>query len=218
MRIVRRFCGSSVGKKVIMAVTGTALAGFILVHLLGNTAIYFGSDAFNSYAAHLHEFDPVLKVFEVVLLVLFMVHVSFGVSLFIRNKCARPQRYAVTASSGGSTLGSATMFYTGLIVLIFIGYHLWSVSFSSPLFLMSIADVIRQHLQLPVVAGLYLVSVLALALHLSHGLWSLCQSLGASHPTYDLMLRRGAVGLAVLVGGVFVSFPLLAQLWDGFLR
>lgn len=218
MRIVRRFCGSSVGKKVIMAVTGMSLAGFVLVHVLGNTAIYFGADSFNSYAAHLHEFDPLLKVFEVVLLLLFSVHVSFGVSLFILNKLARPQRYAINQSSGGRTLGSVTMFYTGLIILAFIGYHLWAVSFASRPLLTSIADLIRVHLQQPYIAGLYLVAVLALALHLSHGLWSLLQSLGGSHPAYDTLLRRGALGFAVLVGGVFVSFPILAQVWDAFLR
>ncbi len=218
MRIVRRFCGSSVGKKVIMAVTGMSLAGFVLVHVLGNTAIYFGAESFNSYAAHLHELDPLLKVFEVVLLLLFVVHVSFGVSLFIRNRFARPQRYAVSQSSGGRTLGSVTMFYTGLIILAFIAYHLWSVSFSSRPFMTSIADLIRAHLQSPYVAGLYMVSVSAMALHLSHGLWSLWQSLGGSHPAYDTLLRRGALALAVLVGCVFVSFPILAQVWDGFLR
>lgn len=218
MVIVRRFCGSSVGKKIIMALTGVSLAGFILVHLLGNTAIYFGAHSFNSYAAHLHKFDPILKVFEVVLLLLFLVHVSFGVMLFIRNRIARPSRYAVNKSSGGSTLGSATMLYTGLIILGFIGYHLWVVSFTSTSFLTSIADVIRVHLQSAPVAAVYIVAVLALAVHLSHGLWSLWQSLGGSHPAYDKLLRRGSLGVAVLVALVFVSFPILAQVWEGFLR
>ncbi len=216
MRILRRFCGSSVGKKIIMAITGACLASFLVVHLLGNTAIYFGAQAFNNYAAHLHEYDPILKVFEVVLLVLFLVHVSFGVMLFIRNRVARPTRYAVSKSSGGSTLGSTTMLYTGLITLVFIGYHLLYVSFSSSH--ASIADVIQTHLASSFVAGLYIVAVIALAVHLSHGLWSLWQSLGASHPAYDPFLRRGTLGLAIVVGGVFISFPILAMVWDGFLQ
>jgi succinate dehydrogenase / fumarate reductase cytochrome b subunit len=207
-----------VGRKVIMAVTGMGLAGFILVHLLGNTSIYFGAHAFNSYASHLHQFDPLLKVFEVALGLLFVVHVSFGVSLFIRNRRARPVRYAVSASSGGSTLGSSTMFYTGLIILGFIGYHLWAVSFAPKSFMTSIADVIRLHLQSTPVAVAYLLAVLALAVHLSHGLWSLWQSLGAAHPAYDVPLRRTAFGLAVITGCVFMSFPFLAMVWDGFLR
>ncbi len=218
MRIVRRFCGSSVGKKIIMAITGLSLAGFILVHLLGNTAIYFGAHSFNSYAAHLHEFDPILKFFEVVLLLLFVAHVSFGVMLFIRNRLARPSKYAMSKSSGGSTLGSATMLYTGLIILSFISYHLWAVSSTPVSFMTSIADVIRVHLQSAPVAAVYIIAVLALAVHLSHGLWSLWQSLGGSHPAYDTLLRRGSIGVAVLVGIVFVSFPILAQVWDNFLR
>lgn len=219
MIIVKRFCGSSVGKKIIMAVTGIGLAGFVVVHLLGNTAIYFGADALNSYAQHLHTFDPLLKVFEVGLVLLFLVHISFGTRLFIRNRAARPTRYAVQASAGGSSLGSSTMFYTGLMILAFVGYHLWAVTLSpQPTLFGSIAKVIRTHLQSPPVAGMYIVAILALALHLSHGLWSLWQSLGGSHPAYDTLLRRTTLGLAVVMGAVFVSFPILALVWDGFLR
>jgi succinate dehydrogenase / fumarate reductase cytochrome b subunit len=207
-----------VGKKIIMAITGACLAGFLVVHLLGNTAIYFGAHAFNSYAAHLHEFDPVLKFFEVILLLLFLVHVSFGVMLFLRNRVARPSRYAVNKSSGGSTPGSSTMLYTGLVILAFISYHLFNVSFSPVHFMSSIAVVIRDHLHVPFVAGLYIVSIIALTVHLSHGLWSLWQSLGVSHPAYDTLIRRGGLGLAVVAGTVFCSFPILALVWDGFLR
>ena len=218
MRVARRFCGTSVGKKIIMAMTGGCLAGFLVVHVLGNTAIYFGAHAFNSYAAHLHEFDPVLKFFELVLVLIFLIHVSFGVMLFLHNRVARPLRYAVNKSSGGSTLGSSTMLYTGVVILAFIGYHLFYVSFSPEHFSSSIAVVIRDQLHVPFVAGLYIVSIMALALHLSHGLWSLWQSLGVSHPAYDMVIRRGTLTLAVVMGTVFVSFPILAMVWDGFLQ
>lgn len=216
MRIVRRFCGSSVGKKVIMSLTGIGLACFLVIHLLGNSSMYFGPSAFNSYAAHLHEFDPFLKVFEVGLLLLFLIHIGFGVSLFIHNLAARPSRYAVKKSSGGRTLGSATMLYTGLIVLAFIIYHFMSVAFAPHS--SAIADVIRTQLQALPTAILYIVGIAALLVHLSHGLWSLWQSVGGSHPAYDTLLRRGALGFALVIGAVFISFPVLALMWDEFLR
>lgn len=216
MRIVRRFCGSSVGRKVIMALTGTGLACFLVIHVLGNSSIYFGATAFNRYAAHLHDFDPLLNVLEVGLLLLFLTHIAFGGSLFVRNRAARPLKYTVNRGGGGRTPGSATMFYTGLMVLAFIGYHLLYVSFMPHG--ASIAEVIRLQLQSPPVALAYVVGVIALAVHLSHGLWSLWQSVGGTHPAYDTLLQRSAIGLAIVLGSVFVSFPVLALVWDDFLR
>jgi succinate dehydrogenase / fumarate reductase cytochrome b subunit len=216
MRVLRRFCGSSVGRKFIMAITGLGLALFLLLHLLGNTSIFFGAQAFNSYAAHLHGLGPLLRVAEVVLLLLFMVHISFGTSLFVRNTLARPTRYEVRRSSGGRTPGSRTMFYSGLVVLALLVFHLLTIHFADHADPISV--VIRsEFVRLPV-SLFYLLGLIALGLHLSHGLWSFWQSLGINHPLYELTLERGALVGALLLSGIFMVIPVLGLLWDGFLR
>ncbi len=216
MKVARRFCGTSVGRKYIMAISGSFLALFLVVHLLGNTSIFFGARAFNSYADHLHSLGPVLPVAEVVLLLFFLVHISFGATLFVRNSLARPSRYAVRRSSGGRTPGSATMFYSGLLILALLIFHVATVHFAShsgP-----ISTLIRTEFTNLPVALFYIGGLVAVGLHLSHGLWSLWQSLGVNHPLYDLTLERGALLGALVIAGVFMMIPLLGIFWDGFLR
>ncbi len=216
MKGVRRFCGTSVGRKYIMAISGSGLALFLVVHLLGNTSIFFGARAFNSYAAHLHSLGPLVTGAEVALLLLFLIHISFGTSLFIRNILARPSRYEVNNSSGGRTPGSRTMFYSGLVILALLIFHLLTVHFASHSGPISV--LIRNEFASLPVSLLYLGGLAALGLHLSHGLWSLWQSLGVNHPLYDLTLERGALLGAVFIAGVFMAIPVLGLLWDGFLR
>ncbi|MEN8258428.1 MAG: succinate dehydrogenase cytochrome b subunit [Thermodesulfobacteriota bacterium] len=216
MKVVRRFCGTSVGRKYIMALSGAGLAIFLVVHLLGNTSIFFGAQAFNSYAEHMHGLGPLVSVAEVVLLLFFLVHISFGATLFIRNSLARSSRYEVNRSSGGRTPGSRTMFYSGLMVLVLVIFHLFTVHFANhpgP-----ISALIRSEFASLPVSLFYIVGLAAVGLHLSHGLWSIWQSLGVNHPLYDLTLDRGALLGAVVIAGLFMVFPILGLLWDGFLR
>lgn len=216
MKVVKRFCGTSLGRKYIMAMSGSCLAFFLVVHLLGNTSIFFGARAFNSYADHLHGLGPLVTVAEVGLLLLFLIHISFGTSLFIGNSLARPSRYEVNRASGGRTLGSRTMFYSGLVVLTLLVFHLITVHFAGHHGLIS--DLIRNEFASLPVSLFYLAGLTALGLHLSHGLWSIWQSLGINHPLYDLTLERGALLGAVVIAGVFMVIPVLGLLWDGFLR
>ncbi len=108
---------TSVGKKLLMAITGFSFCGFLAAHLAGNLTIYGGKDAFNGYAEHLHALGPLLTVAELVLLSFFLVHVITGLILFLQNLKARPVRYAVNKTAGGRTFGSATMPYTGILML-----------------------------------------------------------------------------------------------------
>ena len=105
--------GSSVGKKLMMAVTGLFFCVFLVLHLAGNLTLYMGKDAFNSYAEHLHSLGPLLTLAEWGLLIFAVIHISTGLLLFYQNFKARPERYAVSKRAGGRTLGSATMPYTG---------------------------------------------------------------------------------------------------------
>lgn len=206
---------SSIGKKMLMAASGSFLGLFILIHLVGNSTTFLGREAFLFYAAHLHSLGVLIPVFELVLLTIFCTHVVLAVLLFFENRQARPEKYAVVGSRGGRTPASQTMIYSGVVILIFIAVHLINfhfISHETP-----IADIVRATLRQPVFALFYMVGVAALGLHISHGFWSLLQSLGVEHPKYTRALDKKTAVLGLGVGLLFALIPAMALLLPGFL-
>ena len=207
---------SSIGKKALMAITGPLLGLFILVHLAGNITSFWGRKVFVQYAEHLHSLGSLLVMFEVLLVLVFLLHVALAAILYIENLQSRPQRYAVNQSSGGQTWGSKTMPYTGILIFIFLIVHL--IHFKANNEPTPSADIIRNILSQSGYAAFYVVSVLALALHVSHGFWSMFQSLGWDHPKYTSVIKACALILSVLIGTLFTSIPLLTLFYPGFLQ
>lgn len=206
---------SSIGKKLFMAVTGVLLGLFLIVHAIGNSTTFISKEAFNSYAEHLHSLGCLITVFEIGLLTIFLTHVSFALILFFQNLQARDTRYQMQKSSGGRTIGSRTMPYTGIIILIFIAIHLGNFHFIEKT--TTIGDLVKLTLSQPVTGLFYIVAMAALILHMSHGFWSLFQTLGINHPRYNNSIRSGGWILTVILGAIFVLIPLLSLLWKGFL-
>lgn len=206
---------SSIGKKLLMAASGLFLGLFVLVHLLGNTTALAGREAFLAYAAALHAYDAILVVFELLLLVILLFHVITAVSLYFANRAARPIPYAAPLKAGGRSWGSRSMLYSGLVILAFLLVHLYQFKLAAGE--LAVADLVRQTLQNPLIAGFYLLGVLALALHFSHGCWSLWQSLGIEHPKYNGLLQRGAWLLALLIALFYSLIPLGALFCPAFL-
>ncbi|WP_456385247.1 succinate dehydrogenase cytochrome b subunit [Desulfolithobacter sp.] len=203
------FCNTSVGKKYIMASTGLLLGGFLLVHAAGNSSIFWGRDAFLSYAEHLHALGPFISVFEIILLTVFSLHVVTGLALALENIKARSSRYVAQHSAGGRTIGSRTMPYTGLVILGFIWVHLQNVHFTDHRNT-TIADIVSTILVNPAYTVLYSLGLLALTLHISHGFWSMFQSIGLNHPRYDRLIRVSAwIGCGLIISIFFVIVLLL---------
>ena len=199
--------GSSIGKKLMMAVTGLSFIGFLAGHLAGNLTIYGGGDAFNSYAEHLHSLGILINVAEVVLLSLFTVHVLCGLWLFWQNNQARPLDYSVNRNPGGKTIGSATMPYTGLLILAFIVFHLVNFHFVDKTNT-TIFQIVSTAFQNPVYVGVYVLAMVVVALHVSHGFWSLFQTLGFNHPKYMPAIHAGGWILSVIFGLGFGFLPI----------
>ncbi len=197
---------TSVGKKLLMALTGLAFCGFLAAHLAGNLMLYGGADAFNSYAEHLHSLGPLLTVAELGLLALFLVHVLTGLVLFLQNLKARPQRYAVDHSAGGRTLGSRTMPYTGVLIFMFIVYHLMNFHFVDKSHT-TIFAIVASAFANPIQMILYIAAVIVVAVHVSHGFWSLFQTFGANHPKYMPTIKMLGILFAVVVGLGFGFIP-----------
>ncbi len=199
--------GSSIGKKLMMAITGLSFCGFLTVHLAGNLTIYGGKDSFNSYAEHLHALGPLITVAELVLLAFALVHVVTGLVLFYQNLASRPVRYKVNKSAGGRTIGSSTMPYTGIFLLIFIVLHLMNFHFVDKTNT-SIYNLVSTAFSKPLLVGFYIVAMVVAAIHVSHGLWSAFQTLGASHPKYTPLIRTLSTVFAILVGVGFGFLPI----------
>nr|MBF0222549.1 succinate dehydrogenase cytochrome b subunit [Desulfobulbaceae bacterium] len=212
---ITHFFASSVGKKAIMSLTGAMLGLFLLTHLAGNISMFFGRESFIAYAEHLHSLGSLIHLFEFGLLIVFILHVYYALMLFFENRKARPVRYAVDRSSGGSTYASKTMPYTGAFIFVFIFVHLMNFHFTDHS--ISIADIVRNNLQNPLLSFYYVASVFALGMHTSHGFWSLFQTMGINHPRYDNFLQQGAIVISVIGAAIYSSFPAFTYLFKSFL-
>jgi len=215
MGLIGSLYRSSVGKKSIMAASGLLLSIFLLIHLIGNSVTFLGREAFNAYAERLHSLGGLIYFFEIGLLALFLLHIFTGVILYLENLSARPSRYSVNTSEGGQSWGSRTMPYTGVIILVFIFVHLLNFHFTDKS--VPIADLVRNLLSRPGLAFFYIFSLVALALHLSHGFWSLFQSIGFNHDKYNALILKGALVFSILVGIIFILIPVLALVSRSFL-
>jgi succinate dehydrogenase / fumarate reductase, cytochrome b subunit len=142
------------------------------------------------------------------LLFLAIVHIVVGLSLFYHNFKARPVRYHVNKSAGGRTLGSATMPYTGILLLVFIVVHLMNFSFVDKS-QTTIYDIVSSAFSNPVYVIGYVFAMILVAVHVSHGLWSAFQTLGANHPKYMPAVRILSIVFALMVGIGFGMLPII---------
>ena len=202
---------SSVGKKILMSITGLSFCGFLVGHLGGNLTIYGGEEAFNSYAEHLHSLGVLLKFAEWGLLIFALVHVLTGLTLFYQNYKARPVRYRVDKRAGGRSLGSATMPYTGILLLAFVVFHLVNFHFVDKTNT-TIYDIVSEAFQSPLYVMIYIAAMIVAAVHVSHGFWSAFQTLGANHPKYMPLIRILSLVFALDVGIGFGALPIFISI------
>jgi len=214
MTWVVRALSTSVGKKQLMAITGLLFLLFLAVHLVGNMSIYRGREAFVAYAEGLHALGGLLVLTEVGMLFCLIIHVTIGTILFFENRRARPVKYAVDKTGGGGrTLSSVTMPYTGLLILVFLAVHL--ATFSHHLVDQTNRTVFQLAHERFANWGFfafYLISMVIVAFHVRHGLWSAFQTVGANHPKYMSLIEKLSLIFAVIVGVGFGSLPIVILL------
>ncbi len=200
--------GSSIGKKLMMAVTGLCFCGFLAVHLAGNLTLYGGRDLFNAYVEKLHSLGSLITLAELGLLSLALVHVLTGAFLFFQNIAARPVRYSVNKDAGGSTIGSSTMPYTGFIILMFLIYHLLKFHFTDHAG-QTVFDIVFNAFIQPVNVVIYIIAVGIAAIHVSHGLWSAFQTIGLDHPKYTPLIKIASIVFGLIVAFGFGFIPVI---------
>jgi len=205
-----RTFSSSIGKKLLMAVTGLSFIGFLGAHLAGNLTIYKGGAAFNAYAERLHALGPILTVFELGLLTFALIHVTTGIILFVQNLKARSVPYKLDRRAGGRTLSSVTMPYTGFIILAFVIFHLINFSFVDKT-QRTIFEIISSAFASPIYMVVYVFVMLVVTLHVQHGFWSAFQTIGANHPKYMPAIMALSIAVGLIFGFGFGMLPI--YLW-----
>jgi succinate dehydrogenase / fumarate reductase cytochrome b subunit len=202
---------STVGKKIVMAVTGLILIGFLVTHVVGNLLAFGGPAKINAYSAFLHGTGEILWVARGVLLVSLILHVIAAAQLTRMDRAARPVEYA-RRSPQAATVASRTMRWGGVLLLAFIIYHLLHFTFGAvhPQFVEgdpyhNIVTGFQQH---PLIAGFYLAAMAGLGLHLYHGGSAMFQSLGLSHPAWNPGRQRLMRAAAALIALGFAAIPL----------
>jgi len=202
---------SSIGKKLMMAITGFCFICFLVLHLAGNLTVFIDKDLFNAYSAHLHTYGPLINLAELALLFLAVVHVLIGSILFYENFKARPLRYKIKKNAGGRTIGSLTMPYTGFIVLAFVIFHLFNFHFVDKTDT-TIFQIVSASFANPDHVILYMVAMVVVAFHISHGFWSLFQTLGANHPKYMPIIMGARIAISLALGIGFGCIPIYISL------
>ena len=210
------FLSSSIGRKIVMAVTGLMLLGFLVIHLFGNSLIYVGW--INAYGEKLHSLPPVVWAFRLVMLCVIVVHIYFGVTLTLENNAAKPASYAVKKNLR-ATFSGRTMIWTGLLIVVFLVYHLFHFTLrmtnpdiSNSLDALGRLDVFKMvvlSFKNFAISGIYIAAMIALGLHLFHGVQSFVQTLGLnSDKSLPCVEKTGQVVALILYAG-YVSIPLV---------
>jgi succinate dehydrogenase / fumarate reductase, cytochrome b subunit len=210
--------GSTVGKKIAMAASGVILIGFVVGHMIGNLKVFQGAAVFNHYAEGLRTFGlpffstgQLLWLVRLVLLAALLVHVVAAFQLTRRSRAARAVGYTRYDNDLAFSYASRTMVWGGIIILLFVVYHLLHLTFGTahPNFIHGDAyhNFVVGFQSVPVSIA-YILAMIPLGLHMYHGFWSMLQTLGANNPNYNRFRRPAAAALAIIVVLGNISFPI----------
>ena len=228
MRRVVALYGSSVGKKILMAFTGFVWFGFLIGHMAGNLKAFQGAEVFNEYAHHLRIFgEPILPekgflwAFRAVVFLAFVIHAWLAWDTSRSSWAARKTKYRKKENLNFG-FASGLIRWGGVLILVFVVFHILhmttgtlhpdfdlggAVTPETPSGEPNAYHNLVVGLSNPLVAGFYFLTMLAICLHLYHGVWSMFQTLGANHPKYSGMRRPLAVVAALVIFLGFVSIP-----------
>jgi succinate dehydrogenase / fumarate reductase, cytochrome b subunit len=210
------FYSTSIGKKVVMAITGLILFGFVIGHMLGNLQVFMGANQMNAYAAMLKANATLLWGVRIVLLVAVILHIVAAVQLTRMSQRSRPEGYHYKDVIQAD-YAARTMRWSGPIIAVFVIYHLLHFTTGSVHPRFDVHDVYRNVIsgfRVWPVSLFYIIAMVALAFHLWHGVWSLFQTLGLITPKSDKIIHRLAAiaTLALVIGFISIPMAVLAGL------
>jgi succinate dehydrogenase / fumarate reductase cytochrome b subunit len=206
-----------VGKKIFLGISGLVLLGFIIAHLLGNLTILVGSDAINAYGHFLHQNKALVYTARVILLSMLLTHLYFSISLTLTNEKAQQVAYDYKYNFS-NTFASKTMIFSGLVILLFLIYHLLHFTFGyiNPTFhglmddknRLDIYKMVTNNFYNGYISLIYVVSLVCLGLHLSHAFFSVCQTLSLINTHRSIYLtKKISLILSIIIILGYISIP-----------
>ena len=214
-----KLINSSLGRKLLMSLTGLFLITFLVIHLIGNTAIFKGDDglAFNAYAKFMST-NPLIHTVSYLLYAGIILHVIIAITLYFSNKSSRPVGYDKLNAGANSSWESRNMTLLGLLILAFLFIHLkdfwWQYKYHGGYEFQIDADgnrdiyaLVIEQFKTPFALVSYLIGLIALFFHLKHGFWSAFQTLGLDHKKYTPLIKALGLLYAILVPLGFASMP-----------
>lgn len=212
-KLMSKLWSSSIGKKLVMSLSGLFLLVFLLVHLVANLFFYGGEDAYNAMCEFM-DTNPVIRVMVPVLALGFIIHIVWATVITLKNQTARPVKYKVQDLSKSSTWESRNMYILGIIILGILAWHLtdfWAhmqlQHFIGGEAVASPYELLVQTFANPVIAVLYIVWIIALWFHLRHGFWSAFQTIGLDNQIWIKRWQCAAKVYAFIVAVGFISIP-----------
>ncbi len=208
------FFSSTVGAKLLVAVTGISLVGFLIAHLAGNLLVFLGPGPFNEYSHKLIS-NPLVYPAEAGLVLLFLVHAWKTITLTLVSSRARPVAYEKKRRAGHTSrksLASTTMIWTGLFLLVFVPMHVWTFKYGAyyEAEAAGVRDLYRLVIEIfrkPGYVVFYIVGMTVVGFHLWHGVSSAFQTAGADTPRFTPVMRRVGWTLAIVLAVGFISIP-----------
>lgn len=213
---------TTVGRKIITGLTGLGLVGFLIGHLAGNLTLFFGAEAFNSYAHKLESLGFILYAIEIGLIGVFVFHIFFAIAVTAQNKGARKHKYVESRPAGKpsrKSISSQTMIYTGLVLALFTLIHIWMFKFGPGIAAGYATDLhgtpardlyklVVESFKNPWITASYAAVMILLGVHVRHGFWSAFQSLGAYHKRYTPLIYSLGILIAVVFALGFLVLPI----------
>ncbi len=224
---------SSVGKKILMSLSGFLMLAFLIGHMVGNLQLLDANaaDQYNRYSHFLISMGGLLILVELILLAGLLLHAWTAIAIVLGKRQARPVKYHNLKSAGGAsrqTLGSRTMIYTGLVVLVFVAIHLKTFKYGpgaggekeyvtvvDGVEMRDLHKLVMEKFSDPVYAVGYAIVMVLLGIHLSHAIWSAFQSIGVYHPRYTPVLYSAGRLLAFLIAAGFFIIPVWIYFMGG---
>ncbi|MFN0117381.1 MAG: succinate dehydrogenase cytochrome b subunit [Elusimicrobiota bacterium] len=204
------FLSSSIGKKIVVAVTGLLMLGFVVGHMLGNLQVFLGPEKINDYAEFLHETKGLLWGTRVVLLFSVVLHFIFTVQLTRLNKNSRPEKYE-NHTMVQANAPSRFMIWSGLFLAFYVVFHLLHLTVGSvhPAFISGdVYNNIVVGFSSKLVSFVYLLAMISLGMHLYHGVYSVFQTLGLNHPKINFFRQYLALFIAIAIPLGYSAIPL----------
>ena len=208
-KINMNFLSSSIGKKLIMAVSGLFYCLFLVGHLSGNFLLYVSKDAFNSYSDFLNS-TSLIYVAEAVLVAMLILHVWTAIKLTRENRKASSGNYRYKTSAGQRTFASSHMLHSGLVILIFIIVHIYSFKFgewdNAPDSTMTLYDLVALRFSDEFYSLGYVIAMVLMSMHLYHAIRSACHTIGLNKNNLIVVRTSVLFSIAMCIG--FSSFPI----------